>query len=184
MLLTDSEEGIIRAWSGAAGLLVNTEMLRKAGIFKGLILSWSKRINLLSDKDLDLIIKNHFLDSLVPLNEISHEGRFIDIGSGSGFPGIPLALLRPAASFTLTESVHKKILFLREAQRALSLDNIEIFEGRFENLGLPRSFDMATVRALSRIKTLMPKIHEIVKPGGKIIYYEKRGLYRLIPVTA
>lgn len=174
---------MIGAWFEGAGLPVDGEILRKVGIFKGLILCWSKRINLLSDKDLGLIIKNHFLDSLVPINEISHEGRFIDIGSGSGFPAIPLALLKPAASFTLTESVHKKVLFLRQAQLELSLDNIEILEGRFENLALPRSFDMATVRALSRIKTLMPRIHEVVKPGGKIIYYEKRGQYCLIPVT-
>ena len=173
---------MIRAWFEAAGLPVDVEILRKVGIFKGLILSWSKRINLLSGKDVGLIIKNHFLDSLGPINEIPHEGRFVDIGSGSGFPAIPLALLRPAAFLTLTESVHKKVLFLRQAQRELSLVNIEILEGRFENLALPRSFDMATVRALPRLMILMPRIHEVVKPGGKIIYYEKRGHYRLIPV--
>jgi 16S rRNA (guanine527-N7)-methyltransferase len=172
----------MRAWFKGIGLQQDNEIFDKAQLYKELILSWSKRVNLLSGKDLGLIIQNHFLDSLAPINEIPEEGLIIDIGSGSGFPAIPLSLLRPAAKFTLTESVHKKVLFLKEAKRKLSLDNVEILEGRFEELRLERSFDIATVRALPKIKTLMGEIHEIIKPGGKIIYYEKRGHYRLILV--
>ena len=183
MRKADREREITGEGLKRKGLQMSDNLYEQMQLYKELIRSWSKRINLLSGKDIGLIIEDHFLDSIGPINEFPMSGQFIDIGSGSGFPGIPLALLRPQATFTLTESVHKKILFLREVKRKLELGNVEIIEGRFEDLLSERIYDIATVRALPKIESFIEKIKKIVRPGGKIVYYYKRGQYQIMPIT-
>jgi 16S rRNA (guanine527-N7)-methyltransferase len=155
-------------------------MMDKIAKYHDLLTEWSPRINLISKGDLARWVKRHFLDSLTPLALIPEKGDLIDIGSGAGFPGIPLALCRARVHFTLLESNHKKVLFLRAAKRELNLENVNILEGRVERME-PRSyFNLATIRALPKWERMLPSIHEILRPAGTIIYYEKRGICRII----
>jgi 16S rRNA (guanine527-N7)-methyltransferase len=180
MALNNKDTNAIMAWFESRGLLLDPRLLQKITLYHDLIHFWSKRVNLVSKKDLGKIIESHFLDSLGPLNMLPSEGDLIDIGSGSGFPGIPLALILPRLEVTLLESVHKKVLFLREAKATLGLQNARIIEGRPEDLSPSEVYDVAVIRALPKWETYLSRIKKHLKPEGKIIYYRFRGAYEKI----
>jgi 16S rRNA (guanine527-N7)-methyltransferase len=180
--MNQADMNIIKGWQSKQGVAFEIGAIEKFEKLRDLVISWSKRINLVSKNDLDHLLKNHILDSVGPVNMISPGSSVIDIGAGAGFPGIPLAILMGDISVSLLESVHKKVLFLKEAKRELNLTNVTICENRIETLGVERAFDVATVRALPNLPSLVEKIQRLVRPGGLIIYYEKRGLYKGIHV--
>lgn len=127
---------------------------------------WNRAYNLTSLKsDEDIIIK-HFFDSLLYLKVIP-EGQWsiCDIGSGAGFPGIPMAIVKPELSLALIESSRKKAAFLRHIKRTLLLNNIEVLESRVEDVK-NRLFDIAITRALFSIKDLIKKAGHILKREG------------------
>lgn len=130
---------------------------------------WNRAYNLTSlEKDEDIIIK-HFLDSLLYLRVMpAGKSNVCDIGSGAGFPGMPLAIVRPELNLTLIEPSRKKSAFLRHIKKILYLNNVEIMESRVEDVkdGL---FDIAVTRALFSIDTLVKKAGHILKKGGFFI---------------
>jgi len=127
---------------------------------------WNRAYNLTSLKsDEDIIIK-HFFDSLLYLKVIP-EGQWsiCDIGSGAGFPGMPMAIVRPELNIVLIEPSRKKTAFLRYIKRTLLLNNIEVLESRAEDVK-NRLFDIAVTRALFSIKDLIKKARHILKKEG------------------
>jgi 16S rRNA (guanine527-N7)-methyltransferase len=180
MSLNSKDLIVLKNWFDSRRLKLSDELLVKITIYNDLILLWSKRINLVSRRDLDKLIASHFLDSLGPINIIPSKGNLIDIGSGAGFPGIPISLLFVNLNVTLLESVHKRILFLKDAKERLGLGNLEIIEGRLEEFKAPKAYDVATLRALPGWKSYLNRIKEVLRPGGKIIYYKYRGVYEQI----
>jgi len=170
----------IQNWFKEKGIIIPSDFIDKAELYNDLITSWSARMNIVSKNDLGFLLERHILDSLTPINFIPEAGRLIDIGSGGGFPAVPIALIRPRLEITLLESQHKKILFLKEIQRRLELKNISIVESRLEKFESDIPFDVATVRALPQWENYIQRIKDILAASGKIIYYEKRGEYRLI----
>ena len=92
-----------------------------------LLLKWNRRINLTSLRTPDEIISRHFLDSLLLLPHLPETGRLLDIGSGAGFPGLPLKIVRPGLSVDLVEATAKKASFLKEAVRRLGLPGVNVF---------------------------------------------------------
>lgn len=180
MPLTVQEQLMIEVWSAQHNIAVDNDVVEKIEAFCDLIRSWSKRMNLISQGDLGHIIERHFLDSLMPIEIITQVGQLLDVGSGAGFPAIPLVLLRPAANFTLVESTHKKALFLRAVIERLDLHYVEIMETRIENLKPIPEYNIITVRALPHWEKLKDKIMAFLNSKGKIIYYEKRGVFRQI----
>lgn len=129
---------------------------------------WNRAYNLTSLKrDEDIIIK-HFLDSLLYLKFIPDNGfKICDIGSGAGFPGIPIALVKPGTNISLIEPSRKKASFLRHIKKTLSIKNIEIIEKRVENVS--DNFDIALSRALFSISELIEKASQLLKKTGYII---------------
>jgi 16S rRNA (guanine527-N7)-methyltransferase len=130
---------------------------------------WNRTYNLTAlESDEDIVIK-HFLDSLLYLTFIP-VGRLsiCDIGSGAGFPGLPIALIRPELAVALVEPSRKKCAFLKHMKRTLSLQNIEVLESRIEEVK-HRSFDIAVTRALFSIADLVKKAGHVIKKGGFII---------------
>jgi 16S rRNA (guanine527-N7)-methyltransferase len=170
----------IKAWFKGRDFPPPDDFIEKAEAYHDLILSWSRRINLVSEKDLRILLDRHILDSIVPAAEIPQSGRLVDIGSGAGFPGIPLALIRPRLKITIMEARHKKVLFLKEVCSRLKLANAAIVESRLEDFAPGHLFDIATVRALPRWKKLLPHIRTLLKQSGKLIHYERPGKYRVI----
>ncbi|MGD0885280.1 MAG: 16S rRNA (guanine(527)-N(7))-methyltransferase RsmG [Thermodesulfovibrionales bacterium] len=131
---------------------------------------WNRAYNLTSLKtDEDIIIK-HFLDSLLYLKALP-EGDIsvMDVGSGAGFPGIPIKVMRPEIVMYLLEPSRKKANFLRNITRLLGLESVEIIEHRLEDVEQPLGVDVAVTRALFDIEEFTKKALPHVKAGGRLI---------------
>jgi 16S rRNA (guanine527-N7)-methyltransferase len=134
---------------------------------------WNKRINLVSAKSDVELIKRHFLDSLTICPYLKGAGSLLDIGSGAGFPGLPVKIVLPRLRVVLVESTVKKVNFLRHVTRVLCLKDVEAIEGRAEDLsgleGLKDSFDCVVSRALADLGVFYRLAEPFVSPGGMII---------------
>jgi len=137
------------------------------------LIKWNRKINLTAiTNPRDIAIK-HFLDSLAPAQYIPEEARLLDIGSGAGFPGIPLKILKPSVSVLMIDGVRKKVNFLKHMIRTLNLDNIEALQIRSENLAqdpeFVNSFDVIISRALSDLKPFVKGALPLLAPQGAIM---------------
>jgi 16S rRNA (guanine527-N7)-methyltransferase len=177
MPLTEIQKASLKQWFDDNSISLSGDLIGKIEIYHDLIMSRSVLMNLVSRSDLGLIIDNHFLDSLVPLRDMPISGKAIDIGSGAGFPGVPIALVRPEIEMTLLESLHKKALFLKLVKQELGLNNINILEMRLEQYSGDGDYNVALIRALPKREKFLEKIKSLIQPNGKIIVYQKRGIY-------
>lgn len=142
---------------------------------------WNKKINLTSVREDHKIVINHFLDSITVLSLIERNSKVLDVGSGAGFPGIPLKLVEPSLIVTLMDSVHKKVVFMRYVIRELGLKGIEAVWARAEDPknGIPRGyFDFVVSRGVGKIEEILEVCSPyIVEKKGRIILMRgKRGL--------
>ncbi|TAN43085.1 MAG: 16S rRNA (guanine(527)-N(7))-methyltransferase RsmG [Nitrospirae bacterium] len=130
---------------------------------------WNKAYNLTAlKKDEEIIIK-HFLDSLLYLKLLPENACSVaDIGSGAGFPGAPIAIVRPDIAITLVEPSRKKCAFLRNIKRVLQLNNVEILESRVEDIK-DVVFDVAVTRALFSLDDFVKKTKQLIKKDGILI---------------
>lgn len=145
----------------------------------GLYREWNARINVISRKDIDALYEHHVLHSLaiarylqtVPgLYERFASSSVLDLGTGGGFPGIPLAILFPSARFVLCDSVGKKTLVAQAVASALGLENVEVVNARAESL--PRTFDFVVSRAVASLPDFFPWVKGKFSQG---ILYLKGG---------
>ncbi|HBY62846.1 MAG TPA: 16S rRNA (guanine(527)-N(7))-methyltransferase RsmG [Solibacterales bacterium] len=121
----------------------------------------------------DAAIK-HALDSLMPWRWIEPHELVLDIGSGAGFPGIPLALALPGTRFVLAESVQKKAQFLRDAVEALALPNVEVLAERAEAVLRARTFRVTTARAVAPLERLIHLLAPVAQRTGRMLFYKGR----------
>ncbi|MFO0753650.1 MAG: 16S rRNA (guanine(527)-N(7))-methyltransferase RsmG [Thermodesulfovibrionales bacterium] len=130
---------------------------------------WNRAYNLTAlESDRDIITK-HFLDSLLYLTFVpSGSGSLADVGSGAGFPGVPLAIARPEKSVVLIEPSRKKTAFLKHLTRTLSLGNVEVVGARIEEMR-DRLFDVVVTRALFSIGDFVGKAGHAVKKNGYLV---------------
>jgi 16S rRNA (guanine527-N7)-methyltransferase len=123
-------------------------ILPKLSIYLELLLKWNARTNLTAIRDPEEIVRRHFGESLFAALHLAPEANTVlDFGSGAGFPGLPIAILRPEISVTLAESQNKKSTFLREAVRTLGL-KVEIWASRVETMSEAVYFHTVTLRAV------------------------------------
>lgn len=135
--------------------------------------AWNRKINLTSiESDREIVIR-HFLDSLTPLPFVKDSKRLLDIGSGAGFPGIPLKIAAPQLEVTLLDSVEKKVHFMRHIIRTLGLKGIEATYGRAEDPKIIERygslFDCVISRAFAELGKLLELSLPFVAKGGSII---------------
>lgn len=117
-----------------------------------LLLKWNARTNLTAIRDPEQIVRRHFGESLFAAQHIGRTNSLLDLGSGAGFPGVPIQLLRPEIAVTLAESQSKKAAFLHELVRTLNLRS-EVWPRRAELLSADRTFDIVTLRAVDAMPT-------------------------------
>ena len=140
-------------------------------VYLGLLLKWNARVNLTAVREPEQIVTRHFGESLFAAQFLLESAgqnsiTLADIGSGAGFPGVPMKLRTPSIHLTLLESQNKKATFLRELIRTLELRDAEVFGGRAEQWG--KLADVVTMRAVEQFERALPVAAGVVAPGGRL----------------
>ncbi|NEZ47862.1 16S rRNA (guanine(527)-N(7))-methyltransferase RsmG [Clostridium niameyense] len=144
-------------------------------LYKNLIQEWNNKINLTAIIEDEEIIKKHFIDciKIFKASPIKDAKNIIDVGTGAGFPGIPIKILREDLEVTLLDSLQKRVNFLNEVVTNLKLDNIECLHGRAEEFGrdniLRQGYDVAVSRAVANLTVLSEFCIPFVKKGGYFV---------------
>jgi len=146
------------------------EQIQQLRKYIALLLDWNQRINLISPNDEERIAERHILESLAVLSAwpFPQNAAVLDLGSGGGFPGIPLKILRPDLAMTLLESRQKKTLFLNAAVHELKLSNCRVVNARAEELTKER-FSIVLARAVADLKTLWEWSRPLLVEGGVLL---------------
>ncbi len=145
------------------------EIISQLSLFLDLLLKWNARTNLTAIRDPEEIVRRHFGESLFAAANLPPAGTLLDLGSGAGFPGIPIQIAHPTLRVTLAESQNKKATFLREVVRTLPLTS-EVWGRRTEDLPIHRRFDVVTLRAVDDPKSALMEARRHVAPGGFIMH--------------
>lgn len=162
----------------AFGYDSSADALDKFERYMQLILEWNEKVNLTAITERDEFIKKHFIDSLccLPHEEYKESETVIDVGTGAGFPGMPLAIVSPDKKFLLIDSLNKRIKILNEIISDLGLKNVEAVHGRAEELARNKlyreQFDICVSRAVSRLSVLSEYCLPFVKKGGWLAAYK------------
>ena len=154
---------------GLPALGLGPELIEPLEAFSRMLLEKNQVMNLTAITDPRDVAVLHLLDSLTLTGLAGLEGRtVVDVGTGAGFPGVPLAIARPSARVTLLDSLGKRVDFLQESCRALGLDNVECVHGRAEEFAGERreTFDLAVSRAVAALPVLCELCLPLVKVGG------------------
>ncbi len=141
--------------------------------YMNILIEWNKVMNLTNITETEEIIQKHFVDSLTILKSIKENDSIIDVGTGAGFPGIPIKIAFPETRITLLDSLNKRIKFLEEVINKLELKNIETIHGRAEevahNKKYREKYDIAIARAVAPLNVLSEYLLPFVKIGGYAI---------------
>jgi len=175
---------LLRCGAKELGIDLNTKTIEKFTRYYEEILEWNSKVNLTSITDCMEVQKRHFLDSLTPALAISSgmldNGRFADIGTGAGFPGIPLKIAYPKLTATLIESRTKKVHFLENVKKLLGLQQFTVLNDRSEKLahidGLREAFDFVVTRAVSSVAVMAELALPFCRIGGMVILQKKTGV--------
>jgi len=152
---------------------LDEEQLKKFYKYMELLIEWNKKINLTAIIEPKEVITKHFIDSLTILKYIDKNASIVDVGTGAGFPGIPLKISNHNLKVTLIDSLNKRIIFLNEVIEKLELKKIKAIHSRAEEFGKNKdyreSYDIAVSRAVARLNILAEYLLPIIKIGGKCI---------------
>jgi len=140
-----------------------------------LIARWNRVHNLTAVRETEQMVVLHLLDSLSVLPHLGSARTVLDVGTGPGLPGIPIAIARPDTHVTLLDSSHKKCSFLRQARTELGLANVEVVCDRVENWKPQEKFDAVVSRAFSDLGDFVAQAQHLVAPGGRLI--AMKGVY-------
>lgn len=153
--------------------LTETQILQFEKYFHYLV-EENKKFNLTAITQQAEVVRKHFVDSVLPLAEISKNASIIDVGTGAGFPGVPLKILRPDIKLTLLDSLNKRIEFLKRLCQLLNLQGVEFVHARAEDYVKQKreKFDIALSRAVASIPTLSEYLLPYVKVGGCALMYK------------
>jgi 16S rRNA (guanine527-N7)-methyltransferase len=143
-------------------------LVPRLSTYLDLLLKWNARTNLTAIRDPEEIVRRHFGESLFAARHLGTCKTLLDFGSGAGFPGLPIALLRPEIAVTLAESQNKKATFLREAIRTLNLPT-EVWPNRVEAMPASRQFHTVTLRAVDDFQSALPAATSRIIPGGQLV---------------
>ncbi|GCE16334.1 16S rRNA (guanine(527)-N(7))-methyltransferase RsmG [Dictyobacter kobayashii] len=175
--MSEESSAVFRA--GLAQLGLSQQHEEAFLLYRRELLDWNTRFNLTAIKEPEEVLLKHFLDSLTLLQAYDKQKdiRLLDIGTGPGFPGLPLKIARPDWKVTLIEATGKKTIFLQHIVDLLQLKNVEIIHGRAEDIAHKRNyrgtFDLVTARAVSALAALLECSAPFCRIGGSIILPKK-----------
>jgi len=156
------------------GLALPEDARRKLLAFIDLLAKWNRTYNLTAIREPERMVSYHLIDSLAVLPHLP-AGTLVDVGSGGGVPGIPLAIARPDLRVTLNDSNHKKGAFMQQAVIELGLANVGVHIGRAQEWRPGKLFDGAISRAFAELSDFIAACRHLVKPGG--FFAAMKGLY-------
>lgn len=163
---------------------LNDKQIEQFYQYMVLLLDWNEKINLTAIIEPKEIILKHFIDSLTIEKQLKLGETLIDVGTGAGFPGIPIKIARPDVNIVLLDSLNKRILFLNEVISKLKLEKIETIHARVEEAGKNKKyrekFDVATSRAVANLTTLTEYLLPLVKRDGRAICMKGPGVEKEI----
>lgn len=141
------------------------------------LVSENQKYNLTAITDFNDVVMKHFIDSVLPLNKIKENASVIDVGTGAGFPGVPLKILRPDIKLTLLDSLQKRINFLNQLLKLLGINDVKTIHSRAEDYIKQgrEKFEYALSRAVASVPTLAEYLLPYVKVDGEILMYKGSG---------
>ena len=153
------------------GIEISQKQAEQFYKYMELLLEWNEKMNLTAITDPEEVILKHFIDSLTIIPYLKEADTVLDIGTGAGFPGIPLKILEENKKFTLLDSLNKRIIFLQTVINELELKNIQAIHGRAEEFVSKEreAYDIVTSRAVARLNVLLEYMLPFVKVGGRCI---------------
>lgn len=161
------------------GFAIDARAAERLTHYQELLVEWNGRMNLTGDASIEVALDRHYMDSLAPLaiaGLFPQKARLIDVGTGAGFPGLPLAIVRPDLDVLLLDSLQKRLTFLDTVVAELGLTNIRTAHARAEDAGqnpvYRERFDVAVARAVAAAPVLMELLLPFVRIGGKALCYK------------
>ncbi len=139
------------------------------------LLEENAKFNLTAIEEPEEIVIKHFIDSILGIDKIEKGASLVDVGSGAGFPGVPIKIMREDIELTLIDSLSKRVNFLKELSLLLGLENVKCKHVRAEDFAMKEGrekFDVATARAVAALPTLAEYLLPLVKVGGKVIMFK------------
>ena len=170
-----SLEAGISEGATAMGVALAPGAAAKLAAYLELVEKWNRVHNLTAVREPSQMVTLHLLDSLSILPHVSDAQTLLDVGTGAGLPGIPLAIARPEMRVTLLDSSHKKCAFLQQAKTELGLANVDVVCDRVENWKPQHRYDVVISRAFSDLADFVQQAQHLVAPGGKLI--AMKGVY-------
>lgn len=150
---------------------ISSEQAENFYNYMNLLLEWNEKINLTAITEQNEVILKHFVDSATILKFIENDMKIVDVGTGAGFPGIPLNIINNKPKYTLVDSLNKRINFLNDVIDKIELENITAVHSRIEDFAKnnKESYDIATSRAVASLNILLEYLLPLVKVGGMCI---------------
>ncbi len=157
------------------GVEITDEIKKKLNLYGNLLLEWNEKINLTAITEPEEVLFKHFYDCILFLKhvKIPQNATLVDVGTGAGFPGMVLKIVRPDIDVTLLDSLNKRLVFLNEVIEKLDLKNIKTVHSRAEDAGNSKlhreKYDIATARAVANLPVLLEYCVPLVKIGGQFV---------------
>lgn len=160
----------VQNWATQQGIQITAPQVEKLAAHRHMVLEKNKVMNLTAITCSTAFETKHIIDSLSVLPFIPHGAQLADIGTGAGFPGIVIAIMRPDVQVTLVDSLRKRVIFLQEVVEAISLPNVTAIHARAEDMARQgHSFDICTARAVAHMQKLAKWVLPLTKRGGTFL---------------
>lgn len=175
----------LRAGAASLGVTLDTAQMARFATLRDLLLDWNTRVNLTAITNPEAVVTLHFLDALtctlaIPPDQRARALALLDVGSGAGFPGLPLAIAFPTWHVTLLEATGKKVRFQEAVIAALDLSNVRAIQGRAEEVAHDPAhrgrYDVVTARAVAALPTVLEYLAPFTRRGGVMIAPKKGEL--------